>query len=175
MRTLCLLPDEMPNYKSTHQVRNSRKGGGVSIYVNKSLNFKSRPDLSIKSRYVESLSIEILFHKERNTLINVLYRPLKGIIEPFERFLKEILKKAKDNLKPFHIAGDFNLNILDHDKCSKVHNFLNLLYENGMIPVINEPARVTRKTATAIDHILTNQFININFKTAIFKTDRETC
>ena len=124
---------------------------------------------------VESLSIEILFHKERNTLINVLYRPLKGVIEPFERFLKEILKKAKDNLKPFHIAGDFYLNILDHDKCSKVHNVLNLLYENGMIPIINKPARVTRKTATAIDHILTNQFININFKTAIFKTDRETC
>ena len=103
-----------------------------------------------------------------------MYRPLKGVIEPFERFLKEILKKAKGNLKPFHIAGDFNFNILDHDKCIKVHNFLNLLYENCMIPIINKPARVTRKTATATDHILTNQFININFKTAIFKTDRET-
>ena len=74
-------------------------------------------------------------------------------------------------MKPFHIAGDFNLNILDHDKCSKVHNFLNLLYENGIIPAINKPTRVTRKTATAIDHILTNQFINVAFKTAIFKTD----
>ena len=116
MRTLCLLPDELPNYKSIHQVRNYRKGGGVSIYVNKSLNFKLRPDLSIKSWYVESLSIEILFYKEWNTLINVLYRPPKGVIEPFERFLKEILKKAKSNLKPFHIAGDFNFNILDHDK-----------------------------------------------------------
>ena len=74
-------------------------------------------------------------------------------------------------MKPFHIAGDFNLNILDHDKCSKVHNFLNLLYENGIIPAINKPTRVTRKTAIAIDHILTNHFINVNFKTAIFKTD----
>ena len=162
---------ELPNYKSIHQVRNYSKGGGVSIYINKSLNFKLRPDLSINSRDVESLSIEILFNKERNTLINVLYRPPKGVIEPFERFLKEILKKTKQNLKPFHIAGDFNLNILDYDKCSKVHNFLNLLYENGMIPTINKPTRVTRKTATAIDHILTNQFINVAFKTAIFKTD----
>ena len=40
-----------------------------------------------------------------------------------------------------------------------------------MIPTINKPKRVTRKTATAIDHILTNQFINVDFKTAIFKTD----
>ena len=61
--------------------------------------------------------------------------------------------------------------MLDHDKCSKVQNFLNLLYENGMIPTINKPTRITKKTATAIDHILTNQFINVNFKTDIFKTD----
>ena len=44
-----------------------------------------------------------------------------------------------------------------------------------MIPTINIPTSVTRRKATAIDHILTNQFINVNFKTAIFKTDRETC
>ena len=63
---------ELPNYKSIHQVRNHCKGGGVSSCVNKSLNFKLRPDLSINNQDVESLSIEILFCKEQNTLINVL-------------------------------------------------------------------------------------------------------
>ena len=43
-----------------------------------------------------------------------LYRLPKGVIEPFETFFKEILKKTKNYLKPFHITGDFNLNILDH-------------------------------------------------------------
>ena len=85
-----------------------------------------RPDLSINSRDVESLSIEILFDKERYILTNVLCTSQKEVIEPFETFLKEIL-----NLKPFHIAGDLNLNILRLDKCSKVHSFLNLLYENA--------------------------------------------
>ena len=101
-----------------------------------------------------------------------MYRRPKGVIEPFERFLKKILKKTKNSLKPFHITGDFYLTILDHDKCCKAHNFLNLLHENGMIPTINKPTRVTRKMATAIGYnILTNQYINVNFKTAIFKTD----
>ena len=50
-----------------------------------------------------------------------------------------------------HIAGDFNLNLLDHNTNRKVHNFLSLIYQNGMIPTINKPTRVTRKTATAID------------------------
>ena len=100
-----------------------------------------------------------------------MYIPPKGVIEPFERFFKEMFKNIKNNLKPFHIDGDFDLNILDHDKCSKIHKFLNLLHKNGMIPTTNKPTRVTRKTTTAIDHILTNQFIKVNFKTTIFKTD----
>ena len=40
-----------------------------------------------------------------------------------------------------------------------------------MIPTINKPTRVTRKAATAIDHILTNSFCDTVFKTAIYKCD----
>ena len=40
-----------------------------------------------------------------------------------------------------------------------------------MVPTINKPTRVTRKTATTIDHILTNSFINTTIKTGIIKSD----
>ena len=70
-----------------------------------------------------------------------------------------------------HIVGDFNLNLLDHNTNRKVHNFLSLIYQNSMIPTINKPTRVTRKTATAIDHILTISFVDTVFKTVIFKSD----
>ena len=79
--------------------------------------------------------------------------PLKRVIESLKTFLRNFSKKQKNNLKPFHIGGDFSLNILDHDKSSKVHNFLNLLYVNGMIPTINKSTRVARKTSTAINHL----------------------
>ena len=69
-----------------------------------------------------------------------------------------------------HIARDFNLNLLDYEKRKKVQKFLNLIYENSMIPTINKPTRITRQSATAIDDILTNCFINFDFKTAIFKS-----
>ena len=58
-----------------------------------------------------------------------------------------------------HIADDFNLNLLDHDKNREVYNFLNLIWT------------VSRKTATSIDHILTNCFNDSVFKKAILKTD----
>ena len=48
---------------------------------------------------------------------------------------------------------------------------MNLIYQNGMIPTINKPTRVTKKTATAIDHIITNSFVENTFKTAIIMSD----
>ena len=162
---------ELLNYNSTHQARGDCKGGGVAIYIHKSLYFTVKPDLSINNNDIESLTIEILSNKKRNTLINALYRPPNGQIEPFENFLNNIFSKIKKSNKLFHIAGDFNLNLLDHDTNRKVQRFLNIVYRNGMIPTINKPTRVTRKTATAIDHILTNSFTDTVFKTAIFKSD----
>ena len=40
-----------------------------------------------------------------------------------------------------------------------------------MISTINKPTRVTRKTAIAIDHILTNSFCDTVFETDIYKCD----
>ena len=141
------------------------------MYVHKTFDFKVRSDLSINNKDIESISVEISSNKKRNTLVNILYRPPNGEIEPFEIFLNNVFTKTKNSNKAMHIAGDFNLNLLDHNTNRKVHNFLSLIYQNGMIPTINKPTRVTRKTATAIDHILTNFFVDTVFKTVIFKSD----
>ena len=45
------------------------------------------------------------------------------------------------------------------------------MFRCGMIPVINKPTRVTRYTATAIDHMFTNSIINTEIKSAILKAD----
>ena len=70
-----------------------------------------------------------------------------------------------------YLVGDLNLNIIDYASNTKVKNFFNLIFQNGLIPVINKPTRVTKKNATAIDHIITNSFINCNLTTGIIKTD----
>ena len=41
----------------------------------------------------------------------------------------------------------------------------------GMIPAINKPTRVTRKSFSAIDHVITNALFNTCFKAGIIKTD----
>ena len=73
--------------------------------------------------------------------------------------------------KEILITGDFNINPLDYENNKKVQSFLNLMFRCGMVHAINKPTRVTRYTATAIDHIFTNSIINTEIKSAIIKAD----
>ena len=40
-----------------------------------------------------------------------------------------------------------------------------------MVPVINKPTRVTKNTATAIDHIITNSLLHRTINTGIIQLD----
>ena len=68
----------------------------------------------------ESISIEILLENRENTTFNVSYRQPKGQIERFKKCLKETFSRIKNSNKQFHVAGDFNLNVLDHEIFKKV-------------------------------------------------------
>ena len=41
----------------------------------------------------------------------------------------------------FNIAYDFNLNLLGYNNYKKVQNFVNLIYQNSMIPIVNKPTK----------------------------------
>ena len=56
--------------------------------------------------------------------------------------------------KAVFLLGDFNLNALDYDTNEVVKDLFNPVFQNGFLPIIQRPMRVTRTRATAIDHIL---------------------
>ncbi|XP_057289791.1 uncharacterized protein LOC130612454 [Hydractinia symbiolongicarpus] len=103
--------------------------------------------------------------------MHLLYRPPAGSIENFENHVKNILTDHKGTGRNVYLVGDFNLNVLDFNTNKSVQNFFNSVFQNGFIPLINKPTRVTRLSATAIDHIITNDFTNTTIKTGIIKTD----
>ena len=85
--------------------------------------------------------------------------------------MKLVFSKTKSSSKTVYIAGGFNINLLDHDTCENAKDFLTLIYKNSMIPIINIPTGVTRMAASAMDHILTNSFIDSYFKTTITESN----
>ena len=69
------------------------------------------------------------------------------------------------------IARNFNLNLPDFDVNRKVHSFLNLNYQNGIIQTFNKSNKGRRKALKSIEYNLRNYFIIIVFKTELAKTD----
>ena len=101
-----------------------------------------------------------------------MYRPPNGDMTVFETFCKNLLSANDKTRKKIISAGDLNINILDYESNKKVQHFLSSMFQYNMIPTINKPAPLTRNTATAIDHIITNTVISgIQHRSGIIKTD----
>ena len=63
------------------------------------------------------------------------------------------------------------MDALDYDTNDVVKNFINLVFQNGFLSLIQRPTRVTRTSATTIDHILTNRVLENKIQPGIIKTD----
>ena len=113
---------QLEGYIPVHQIRKSRQGGGIVIFIRDSLLYKLRNDLSINCEDIESLSIEILNSQTRNIIFNVIYRPPNGDLNVCETFFKKILSDITTVNNTFFLAGDFNINLLgfETNKKSKV-------------------------------------------------------
>ena len=115
----------LPLLNSAKKPRKSRKGGGICIYVRKSLKFNVGDDINILYESVETLLVEILNKESQNIIITAAYRPTKGNNKLFKDFCKNILNKQKMSNKAAFLL-DFNLNALDYHTNEVVKNFLNL-------------------------------------------------
>ena len=161
----------LSNYQmiNLHQ-QNGWAGGGIYIFIHELIDFKERKDLSISKNDSEILSIEIT-NKTKNIILSSVYRPPDSSLKEFKNSLKPIFDNIRRNNKDLYLVGDFNINVLDYENNVKVKNFVNFAFQNSLIPLINKPTRVTRTNATAIDHILTNAFLNKQIETGIIKTE----
>ena len=127
---------KLTKYNSIHQTWSSGKtGGGLAIFVHNGLTYNERKDLSSKNENIESLCIEIINAKSKNILVNTSYRQPAGRYNEFETYLKQFFYKSKN--KTSYLVGDLNLNLLDHRANTKVKYYLNLTFQNFLIPLIN--------------------------------------
>ena len=69
------------------------------------------------------------------------------------------------------LLRDFNLSTLDYDTNNVVKKLFNLIFQNGFLPLIQRPTRVTRTSTTAIAYILTNRALQNKIQPGIIKTD----
>ena len=148
-----------------------KKGGGICIYIHKQLEFKLRNDTDIFNSEIKICFVEIINSKSRNVVVTGVYRPPKGDIKVFKNYCKDFLKKKSGSSKTVFMVGDLNINSFDYDNNALVKNFFNLIFQSGFLPLIQRATRVTRTTATAIDHIITDAILESTMHSGIIKAN----
>jgi hypothetical protein len=146
-------------------------GGGVAIYILEKFEFKKKKTFSKTNKHIETLCIEIMNKTCKSLLISSIYRPPCGNQNNFINSLKNITSRMSKQEKYIFFAGDINMDVLNYERLSNIKCFFDSLLEFNIIPTILKPTRITKKTSSAIDNILTNNSYNPDFESGIFIAD----
>ena len=135
--------------------------GGCGLYVNADLKYQQRKDLNIKIKEahceVETFWIEIIIEKQPNILICVAYRHPKKDDKKTTESLSETIDKIKKEKKKILVVGDFNFDLLIHERNENISDFLNMMLENGLQPCITEPTRIVPgNRPSLVDNVFSN-------------------
>ena len=172
-------PDAAFNLNGYHPLvfslrHNNVQGGGVGIYIKTKFTFNLMPEYSIfVDRIFESIVVEIKVNPSTKIYVASMYRPgtnhptlspadlFQQFIELFSNFCSTLISTGN-----IYLLGDINLDLLKYSKCSQVSTYVDLLFSFGLLQIITKPTRCTSKSATLIDHIVTN-VINSDLNSAI--------
>ena len=163
----------LPNFDITSQERKTNKrGGGVLIYIHKSMAYNLRKDLCVSDKDKEMLTIEIAKENYKNILLSCCYRPPSGDSENLSAFLQnKIIEKSVSEKEMSYIIGYFNMNCIKYHENTKTKHFYDNIFEKGAIPIINHPTRISEHSTSLIDNILTTDIFNNSLKKVIIKSD----
>lgn len=145
----------LPGYNNFSLNRSERRGGGVSIMVNR--EFQCEKLLSF-TEITENY--EILSLKCENKLFSVVYRPPSTDFGKFFSFLDTYLEFASANNLSVIIGGDFNVNMQENSSLSQQLN--NIITSYGFLNVITSPTRTTDSSKSVIDLFVTNETTQVN-------------
>ena len=145
-------------------------GGGVFLCIAEKFTYTHLFELDIVNDYIECVFAKIHLNGQ-TSITGVVYRPPNNNIVDFNNTMHSILEKVTQY--PCYIMGDFNLDLLKHDKHPSTEKFPGIMYANSFIRMINRPTRVSKDSCTLIDNIYTNHFSirNDNYSGILLITD----
>ena len=160
---------ELDDYVLFERHRNSKRGGGVAIYVHNSFVVEERSDLNIFIEgELESLFVEVKANNKQ-IILGELYRTPGSDLNSFLTNYESLLNNLCSENKMVVIGTDQNLDYLKVNMHKNTAKFLNMNLDSGLVPMITRPTRITHSSCTLIDNLYTN--INVDIKSAILLSD----
>ena len=111
-----------------------------------------------KSKELESIFIEIINKKGKNTIAGCIYKHPKLEINEFNNhFLSPMFEKASFENKEVFLMSDFIINLLNYESNRETADFLNNMHLKSLVPYITLPTCITPRSKTLINNIFFNE------------------
>ena len=159
----------IPGYSILYRNRDNIRGGGVGIYIKESLNFKRRADVEEIEPELEHIWLEINGrNKHSKLLLGVMYRSNR--MQAYQTWLgktENLISQLNINWDGLlMITGDFNIDLLKPEE-PMVKQYTDMLDSFNLHQLVKIPTRVTSKSKTLIDHIITNMPNRITYTSVL--------
>ena len=160
----------IPGYKLISKERTNKKGGGVGFLIDEKLIFRVRTELEMFNNNMEQITVEIKGCQE-NIMITSIYRPPNTTSNKFVKEYGDLLTDLKSKGNNIIIGLDHNLDLLKQHVHSCTNEFLQKNFDNGLIPAVNIPTRITKNSATLIDNIMMSTHLHSKASTNLLLSD----
>ena len=100
--------------------------------------------------------IEITQLNSKNIVVGTVYKPPDFNTNGFVDLFDNLLHRPNMENKHVYIMGDFNIDLLKHNVHNPTSHFVDCLFSNSFVPLIQKPTRITDSSATLTDNIFTN-------------------
>ena len=164
----------IPGYTLLSNNWEKSKGGGTAILIKNHLSYTRRSNLEeFQEGQLETTYIEIQSKNKKKIIVGSLYQPPNISAEQLHHHLSETIPKVKseDRDKQLILGMDHNLDLLKSKSHSATQKYLDMLINNGLLPTITQPTRITQQSATLIDNIFISEVLQCNFDSAILIHD----
>ena len=138
-----------------------KKGSGIFLFLENNLkNVSVNYNLSKCTNDGEFLVVQLSLNKQTIYIVGV-YRPPSGNILNFiENFDKIMESTNKDKNSKLYVLGDFNINLYNTSS-NYVNQYVDSMFSNNLYPTISRATHFMGLNPTCIDHILTNDILNV--------------
>ena len=149
---------EMTGYDSYHICRETRSGGGVSVYVQSELSSSLLNQYNICKSDIEVCAVTIILWKNSKLNIVGVYRPPNGNCNSFITMLFDYTLSHIDITVPTYVCGDFNIDTLASQPSTLElnDNFSSMSFSQ----LVNDITRPNNGGGSCIDHIWSNRQLN---------------
>ena len=140
----------LSDYIRVYELPDRNEYGVVVICVNQNLKMHERDDLRLlKHVSVQSVWVDVIKHNDTFTVGGVYWHP-GGNTVPFNTAMEVALSKVNKN-DTCIMMDDMNINLPNIDGTITTYHMSSAM-SLGFVPYITRPTRITKYSATIIDH-----------------------